>query len=234
MVRLLATTLPIITLLLSPWAPSSASSEDTYSTYFQTYVDRLNTSLSTTTTAETNASASSVGIDLSDSALVIVDMQNDFVAEFQYPDSVFSPCSTLFGNSSCFGAPEGQEVARIIASILQTTSADNQGWGMVLASQDDHARDHCSFSNPAYHAADDDDEEARNMATQCSQTLSQCGMGCAGTDFVRNVSQGNAMVKGWFPAHCVRGSPGALLYRPIREALGQYTGGPKHVVTKGE
>ena len=83
------------------------------------------------------------------SALILVDLQNDFIGEWQYEDATHSPCAE-FQNSigapnttSCFGVQEGDAAALVVASML-----NNHTWGLVIASEDDHSPNHCTLITP--------------------------------------------------------------------------------------
>ena len=84
-----------------------------------------------------------------DSALIVVDMQNDFVGEFVYSEAQLaldlSPCHTLTKSSAaCFGVKEGAAAADAIAAVLAAHQFNS-----VWASADDHHSGHCSFEASA-------------------------------------------------------------------------------------
>uniref|UniRef100_A0A7S2S014 Isochorismatase-like domain-containing protein n=1 Tax=Mucochytrium quahogii TaxID=96639 RepID=A0A7S2S014_9STRA len=163
-------------------------------------------------------------IAVSDAALIVVDMQNDFVGEFTYSnesiDAKNSPCSVALGgsNMACFGVREGNDTAVSIASLLRKHTFD-----VVIASMDDHSENHCSFSSSA---------GTTEIPPGCSEALSICNedwTNCIGTNFLK---EQNHSLTGLFPPHCVRGSEGALLYRSFFDAFLEYTH-EKHIVQKG-
>ena len=104
-------------ILLAAGIALAAALESPSSPYFTEYLRRLAVSASPATR-----------IDSTTSALVIVDMQADFVGEFAYTDAQVaageSPCAAFFGaigaaaNQSCFGVREGDTAAAEIAGLL--------------------------------------------------------------------------------------------------------------------
>jgi len=154
-------------------------------------------------------------VSASESAFIIVDMQNDFVEEYVYRDADLaldlSPCRALTNSSAaCFGVKEGDAVANMIASVL-----DSHKFNSVWASADDHHNGHCSFSASA---------GSIEPPPWCDKMLRACHnsfTGCNGTDFIVAAAEGDT-VKGPFPPHCLRGSPGAAIYSTVWHALAKY------------
>lgn len=193
--------------------PAKASD---FSPYFQEWLQRFG-----------EAPNATISVSARNAALVIVDMQNDFVGEFSYsPEQISageSPCYTALGNSSgaCFGVAEGDTVAEMINLLLQ-----NRSFSTVIASMDDHSPDHCSFFASA---------STTSPPAKCAATFAHCNSSkfhkCQGTRY-EHQQHGPGPVYGPFPPHCVRGYEGTKFYSPIHDALMSYTG-EKHLGIKG-
>lgn len=165
-------------------------------------------------------------VSANNSALVIVDMQNDFVGEFAYSyeqvKQDMSPCSTLLNSSgACFGVKEGSQVANVLADVL-----GKHEFSTVIASMDDHEVDHCSFLAES-------GTTSPPLACKDNFEVSKCDAnafhGCRGTTYE---NRNGGQVYGPFPPHCVRGLVGTHLYKPVFDALVSYQH-DKHVAMKG-
>ena len=173
-----------------------------FSAYFQAWVDRSGLKPMAGTVSAKGA------------ALVIVDMQNDFVGEFTYTTGQHSPCAAFLNSTSapCFGVPEGVNASDVIVKILGQHRFDT-----VLVSGDDHSPSHCSFAVEG---------GTLTPAPACASILSQCTQEegeCQGTEYIKQLAHvaGKSMT-GPFPPHCERGHLGAAHYAPILDALTSY------------
>ena len=67
------------------------------------------------------------------------------------------------------------------------------------------------------------------LCDRCDEMLRECDAksftNCTGTRYLEQTAVGGA-VKGPFPPHCLRGSPGAELYPTIQQALSEYAKRP--------
>lgn len=207
----------------SAWARVSHAP---YSSYFDEYTKRLAMSPAAGTVSAASA------------ALVVVDMQADFVGEFAYTDDAVaageSPCSAYFTSVgspktiACFGVREGNVTSAAIEGLLSKVR-----FATVVASMDDHSPDHCSFAAAA------DQAVTAGAPTGCGASLATCDAsafhGCMGTRAAQAKAGAGAALTGPFPPHCVRGRAGTVIYEPLRAALSEYTagGGAAHVAVKG-
>lgn len=190
--------------------------EQSYSPYYEEWVSRLGIKVD-----------NEKKIDSSTAALVIVDMQNDFVGEFSYTDEEIavgsSPCFAALGSkSACFGVAEGKQVAEVLKQILR-----DHKFSTVIASLDDHSPNHCSFFASASATVAPQSCKQEFEPTNCDTSAFH---GCRGTFFENNYTSGQ--VSGPFPPHCVRGYAGSELYSIVGDAMKEYQG-DKHVAIKG-
>lgn len=161
-----------------------------------------------------------------DAALIIVDMQNDFVKEWEYSDEDESPCrEMLHGSYACFGVKEGRNAARAIGDLLGAHTFQS-----VVVSGDWHDENHCSF---VYFGGTTKEIPVcqDNILPTCTlEDQSQC----VGTNWLRytggqgwgsgggGIATGRGHMNGPFPPHCQRNNVGAEIYQPVNQALEQY------------